>query len=50
MDSTDNSGVTTEQILAILGAKEVEIQLLRQRVALLSQQLANAASDETGAQ
>ena len=33
MDSSNNGGVTTEQILAILGAKEVEIQVLRQQAA-----------------
>lgn len=45
MASTEG-GVGTEQILAILGAKEVEIQVLRQRVAELSSQLAQTVSDQ----
>jgi hypothetical protein len=43
MDSSNHGGVTTEQLLAILGAKEVEIQMLRAQLAQLSQQLANNA-------
>lgn len=39
MDSSNNGGVTTEQLLALIGAKEVEIQMLRQRVAALTAQL-----------
>lgn len=46
MDSGNNSGVSTEQILAILGAKEVEIQVLRQQVAQLSARLAAQAGAE----
>lgn len=48
MDGTNNSGVTTEQILAILGAKEVEIQMLRQRVAELSRRLESSDATSTG--
>lgn len=40
MDGSNNGGVTTEQILALLGAKEVENQMLRLRIAALSQQVA----------
>jgi hypothetical protein len=41
MDSSNNGGVSTEQILAILGAKEVEVQVLRQQVAALQKRLAD---------
>lgn len=43
MDSSHNSGVNTEQLLALIGAKEVEIQLLSHRIALLTQQLESSA-------
>lgn len=46
MDSSDNGGVTTEQILAILGAKEVAIQVLQQRVAVLTARLAELEAKE----
>lgn len=46
MDSSDNGGVTTEQILAILGAKEVTIQVLQQRLAVLSARLAELEPNE----
>lgn len=42
MDGPDNGSVTTEQILAILGVKEVEIQMLRQRLAAVSHSLQSA--------
>lgn len=37
MDGSDNGGVTTENILAVLGAKEMQIQMLLQQVAMLRQ-------------
>ena len=47
MDGPDNGSVTTEQILAILGAKEVEIQMLRQRLAEISRALESRDATST---
>ena len=41
MDSTDNRSVSigTEQLLAIIGAKEVELHVLKAQLAMLTKRL-----------
>lgn len=48
MNNDAQGGMTTEQILAILGAKEVEVQMLRLRMAQLTAQLESVTAAKAG--